>query len=96
VLALISGDLFDPKATFNLASSSRSNRGSRRSRRTQDSMPRLPGSDCPKYYLARNYGNVDAQMSLELRAPGSDAEQDDLLAFLKTLTDGALIAAPSL
>jgi hypothetical protein len=37
-----------------------------------------------------------AQMPLELPAPGSDAERDDLLAFLKTLTDDAFIAAPSL
>jgi hypothetical protein len=40
-------------------------------------------------------------MPLDLRAPGSapplsDAEREDLLAFLKTLTDDAFIAAPSL
>lgn len=40
-------------------------------------------------------------MPLDLRAPGSappfsDAEREDLLAFLKTLTDDASIAAPSL
>jgi hypothetical protein len=40
-------------------------------------------------------------MLMERRAPGSappfsDAERVDLLAFLKTLTDDAFIAAPSL
>ena len=44
-------------------------------------MPRWPRNDYLKYYYARNYGNVDAQMPLELRAPGSDAEREDLLAF---------------
>ena len=89
------------KAIFNLAGSSRSNRGSRRSRRAQNSMPRWPRNDYLKYYYARNYGNVDAQMPLDLRAPGSappfsGAEREDLLAFLKRLTDDAFITAPSL
>jgi hypothetical protein len=49
----------------------------------------------------RNYGYVDAQMPRELGAPGSappfsDAEREDLLAFLKTRTDDAFTAAPSL
>jgi hypothetical protein len=35
-------------------------------------------------------------MPRDLCAPGSDAEQEDLLAFLKTLTDDIFIAAPSL
>ncbi len=54
-----------------------------------------------KCYYARHRGNVDMQMPLDSRAPGSappfsDADREDPLAFLKTVTDDAFIAAPSL
>src|ERR1700693_6145245 len=59
-------------------------------------MPRWPRNDYLKYYYARNYGNVDAQMPLELRAPGvdvhADLQRDVIAAGVGFLAQGGVLA----